>query len=250
MREAQLRCEPLTVITVVAGRGRRLARHGRYPSRQEIVADARTWPAEAAAKAAAQLGQAAPSTTTVQAVVGLPAEVLVDVSLGADLLVVGSRGDGRLLQADDGLRQQSGRPPRALPGRRRPHGPACIDQRTHHGAHVTGVGSVVNARGVTSDTSSRGGECRVFPAYRATTTAAASAVPIVSFIIGPSFPLGGCIPPKPVTCCCHREHVFQLLPLRSPVASGSAGGQSWTGPLARLTGPPAERDGAGRGPDR
>lgn len=94
MREAELRCEPLTVITVVelAAAGW----HGMvvFPSSQETVADARDAAREAAAKAAAQLGQAVPSTTTVQAVVGLPAEVLVDVSPGADLLVVGSRGTG------------------------------------------------------------------------------------------------------------------------------------------------------------
>jgi nucleotide-binding universal stress UspA family protein len=94
MREAQLRCEPLAVITVVqlAAAGW----HGMdvFPASQEVVADAREAAREATTKAAAQLGEAVPSTTTVQAVVGLPAEVIVEASPGADLLVVGSRGTG------------------------------------------------------------------------------------------------------------------------------------------------------------
>ncbi len=94
MREAELRCERLTVITVVQLSA--AGWHGMvvFPSSQEVVADARDAAREAAAKAAAQLGEAVPSTTTVQAVVGLAAEVLVEASQGADLLVVGSRGSG------------------------------------------------------------------------------------------------------------------------------------------------------------
>jgi len=64
-----------------------------YPSGQEVVAEAREAAREAAAKAAAGLGEAAPSTR-VQAVVGQPAEVLIDASQDADLLVLGSRGTG------------------------------------------------------------------------------------------------------------------------------------------------------------
>ncbi len=93
MREAKLRGEPLSVLTVVhlsaAGW------HGMvvYPSGQEVVAEAREAAREAAAKAAAGLGGAAPPTR-VQAVVGHPAEVLIDASQDADLLVLGSRGTG------------------------------------------------------------------------------------------------------------------------------------------------------------
>jgi nucleotide-binding universal stress UspA family protein len=93
MREAMLRREPLSVLTVVhlsaAGW------HGMvvFPSSQEVVAQAREAARETAAKAAAGLGEAAPSTS-VQAVVGQPAEVLIDASQDADLLVLGSRGTG------------------------------------------------------------------------------------------------------------------------------------------------------------
>jgi len=57
------------------------------------VAEAREAAREAAAKAAAGLGETAPSTR-VLAVVGQPAEVLIDASQDADLLVLGSRGTG------------------------------------------------------------------------------------------------------------------------------------------------------------
>ena len=93
MREAKLRREPLSVLTVVhlsaAGW------HGMvvFPSSQEVVAQAREAARETAAKAAAGFGEAAPSTS-VQAVVGQPAEVLIDASQDADLLVLGSRGAG------------------------------------------------------------------------------------------------------------------------------------------------------------
>ena len=93
MREAKLRREPLSVLTVVhlsaAGW------HGMvvFPSSQEVVAQAREAARETAAKAAARLGDAAPPAK-VQAVVGQPAEVLIDASRDADLLVLGSRGTG------------------------------------------------------------------------------------------------------------------------------------------------------------
>jgi nucleotide-binding universal stress UspA family protein len=93
MREAKLRREPLSVLTVVhlsaAGW------HGMvvFPSGEEVVAQAREAARETAAKAAAGLGEAAPSAS-VQAVVGQPAEVLIDASQDADLLVLGSRGTG------------------------------------------------------------------------------------------------------------------------------------------------------------
>jgi nucleotide-binding universal stress UspA family protein len=93
MREAELRREPLSVLTVVQLSA--AGWHGMvvFPSGQEIVAEAREVAKEAAAKAAARLGDAAPPTK-VQAVVGQPAEVLIDASRDADLLVLGSRGTG------------------------------------------------------------------------------------------------------------------------------------------------------------
>jgi nucleotide-binding universal stress UspA family protein len=93
MREAVLRREPLSVLTVVQLSA--AGWHGMVvsPSSQEVVAEARELAREAAAKAAARFGEAAPPSR-VQAVVGSPAEVLIDASQDADLLVLGSRGTG------------------------------------------------------------------------------------------------------------------------------------------------------------
>ncbi len=93
MREAELRREPLSVLTVVQLSA--AGWHGMvvFPSSQEIVAEAREVAKEAAAKAAARLGDVTPPAK-VQAVVGQPAEVLIDASQDADLLVLGSRGTG------------------------------------------------------------------------------------------------------------------------------------------------------------
>src|SRR5215469_9714572 len=49
---------------------------------------------ELTAKALSQLGDARPSSVTVQAIIGFPAEELIEASRTADLMVVGSRGAG------------------------------------------------------------------------------------------------------------------------------------------------------------
>ena len=74
---------------------------------------------EAVSKAAARLGESRPASITLHAANGFPAEELLNASRDADLLVVGS-GASRVHPADDGLNQRPGRPPRTLPGRRRP----------------------------------------------------------------------------------------------------------------------------------
>src|SRR5215469_14329702 len=49
---------------------------------------------ELTAKALSQLGDAQPSSVTVRAIIGFPAEELIEASRTADLMVVGSRGAG------------------------------------------------------------------------------------------------------------------------------------------------------------
>jgi nucleotide-binding universal stress UspA family protein len=49
---------------------------------------------ELTAKALSQLGDAQPSSVTVRALIGFPAQELIEASRTADLMVVGSRGAG------------------------------------------------------------------------------------------------------------------------------------------------------------
>ena len=49
---------------------------------------------ELTAKALSQLGDAQPSSVTVRAIIGFPAEALIEASRTSDLMVVGSRGAG------------------------------------------------------------------------------------------------------------------------------------------------------------
>jgi nucleotide-binding universal stress UspA family protein len=94
IKEAAIRRAPLTVITVhpvVAGfTGRAVA----YPEDNTLVVEARKAAQEEVDKTVARLGGQGPETVTVQAVNGIPTEVLVAASRDADLLVVGSRGSG------------------------------------------------------------------------------------------------------------------------------------------------------------
>jgi nucleotide-binding universal stress UspA family protein len=46
------------------------------------------------AKALSQLGDAQPPSVTVRAIIGFPAQELIEASETADLMVVGSRGGG------------------------------------------------------------------------------------------------------------------------------------------------------------
>jgi nucleotide-binding universal stress UspA family protein len=94
MREAGYRHEPLTVIAVqevpISNWGGSIVLSGD----DELRDKARQAAQEAADKAAAELGDAAPSSVTVQAAIGQATTQLIEASKDADLLVVGSRGVG------------------------------------------------------------------------------------------------------------------------------------------------------------
>jgi nucleotide-binding universal stress UspA family protein len=94
VREAAIRHQPLTVLTVeeVATSGW----HGTlvFPADHELEDRAQRAAQEIADKAVQQFGEGAPESVTVRAVIGIPAAELVEASRDADLLVVGSRGAG------------------------------------------------------------------------------------------------------------------------------------------------------------
>ena len=94
LREAGIRHEPLTVIAVQVVPTSGWGGSVRYPEDQASRADAQKAVQETVDKAAAQLGDAAPRSITVQAILGQPAEQLIETAKDADLLVVGSRGTG------------------------------------------------------------------------------------------------------------------------------------------------------------
>ena len=94
LREAGIRHEPLTVITVQVVPTSGWGGSVRYPEDQASRADAQKAVQETVDKAAARLGDAAPRSITVQAILGQPAEQLIEASKDAGLLVVGSRGTG------------------------------------------------------------------------------------------------------------------------------------------------------------
>jgi len=95
LKEAAIRHARLTVLTVhsvpMSGwTGNPIV----LPSDADDQEKARQAAEEMTLKAVAQLGEAQPASVTVRVVTGYPAEELIKVSEGADLLVVGSRGAG------------------------------------------------------------------------------------------------------------------------------------------------------------
>jgi nucleotide-binding universal stress UspA family protein len=65
-----------------------------FPADQADEERAQTAAQEEVDKAASQVGGQRPPSVTVRAESGVPAEVLINASSGADMLVVGSRGSG------------------------------------------------------------------------------------------------------------------------------------------------------------
>lgn len=95
MKEAAIRKAPLTVVTVNSVPASYWSGAPvELPGDQEKVAEIRKSAEAAVAETAEELGTDRPESVTVTAISGFPARTLIDVSSGADLLVVGNRGGG------------------------------------------------------------------------------------------------------------------------------------------------------------
>ena len=95
IKEAAVRHAPLTVLTVhtvpMSGwTGNPIT----LPQDAEDQEKAQRAAEEMTLKATSQLGAAKPSSVTVRAISGFPAQELIEASRTADLMVVGSRGAG------------------------------------------------------------------------------------------------------------------------------------------------------------
>ncbi len=94
MKEAALRHQPLKVLAVhpvITG----WTGHGvSYQGDPELVEPTRAAAQEATDKVLAGLSGARPESVTVEAVSGIPAEILLAAAADADMIVVGSRGSG------------------------------------------------------------------------------------------------------------------------------------------------------------
>ena len=95
IKEAAIRHAPITVLTVHTvpmsgwtGNPITLPRDAADQEKAQRAAE------EMTLKATSQLGAAKPSSVTVRAISGFPAQALIDASRTADLMVVGSRGAG------------------------------------------------------------------------------------------------------------------------------------------------------------
>ncbi len=95
IREAAVRAAPLTVLTVqqaIAGYWGGLVI---YPGDEDLAEKARETAQEETDRVLEKIdSESRPSSVTVRAVIGLPAEALLEAAADADMLVVGSRGAG------------------------------------------------------------------------------------------------------------------------------------------------------------
>lgn len=93
--EAAVRHAPLTVLTVhlvpqSGWTGNPITVPQDFPDAEKERQAAE----EMTLKVTSQLGEAQPASVTVRAVIGFPAQMLIEASREADLMVVGSRGAG------------------------------------------------------------------------------------------------------------------------------------------------------------
>ena len=95
IREAAVRHAPLTVFTVQATLIGYWGSPVLYPGDEDLVEHGRKRAQEETDSVLEKIGvELRPSSVTVRAVIGLPAEALLEAAADADMLVVGSRGAG------------------------------------------------------------------------------------------------------------------------------------------------------------
>ena len=95
VNEAAVRNTPLTVLTVhVVPQSGWTGSPIIVPQDPEDLEKERLAVEEMALKVTRQLGEARPASVTVRAIIGWPAQELIEASRKADLMVVGSRGAG------------------------------------------------------------------------------------------------------------------------------------------------------------
>ena len=94
MREAAVKNVPLTVVTVEIVAASGWGGSQVYGADYELRDKAQKAAEEAVAGAAKSLGADAPQSVTVRAVLGQPAEQLIEAAKGADQLVLARRGTG------------------------------------------------------------------------------------------------------------------------------------------------------------
>ena len=93
-KEAVLRQAPLRVLAVHTVPAGWTGRAQPYPEDAEILVSTKTAAQEVTDKVLAGIGGARPDAVTVEAVSGIPADVLLQASEDADMIVLGSRGGG------------------------------------------------------------------------------------------------------------------------------------------------------------
>jgi nucleotide-binding universal stress UspA family protein len=94
MREAAVHGEPLTVVTVEVVVASGWGGSQVYGVDYELRDKAQKAAEEAVAAAAQKLGDGAPKSVTVKAVLGQPAEQMLEAAKEADHLILGRRGTG------------------------------------------------------------------------------------------------------------------------------------------------------------
>jgi nucleotide-binding universal stress UspA family protein len=93
--EAAVRNSPLTVLTVhLVPQSGWTGNPITVPQDSEELEKERQDAEEMILKVTSQLGEARPASVTVRAVIGFPAQELIEASRKTDLMVVGSRGAG------------------------------------------------------------------------------------------------------------------------------------------------------------